>query len=303
MENINKWLLVAKKIEEILQNGLQVGRDVQHYIDSTFSNPSLKDLEEIIKDDLNPERDALIELLFFPDESVKVQMEGVLEKGTFEKKDEEEIVAYLLAEKRDVALHFANDQGVLSLDMPASAVRQFVSRLNILRQLNARVIMAVDHHVDEKLRKPVKVRLRNKQGEMSENKISFLCSFFEKMRSQSRMFMKCVDFVLGFLDEIKGEKDIFAELINKKKFYFQNLQKAEKFEKQLRQSNMETLMMQGVKMVIINADEAREKMEIIDTICRAVFGRTEYFAPVGHGVDLGQFDQSDEIGDVIKKLS
>ena len=70
---------VAEKIIAILQNGLTLGEDTQHFIDSTFSNPSVSELEEILQDDSNCERDSLLELLFFPDESLQLQFEPLID--------------------------------------------------------------------------------------------------------------------------------------------------------------------------------------------------------------------------------
>ncbi len=60
-----KCVLLAKKIEEILRHGLNLSHDVLHYIDSTFSNPSVKELETVINDESDCEKDSLLELIFF----------------------------------------------------------------------------------------------------------------------------------------------------------------------------------------------------------------------------------------------
>ncbi|MCK5205289.1 MAG: hypothetical protein KAR15_15505, partial [Desulfobacterales bacterium] len=70
MESKNKQL--ADRIIDILQSGLTMNADTLHYIDSTFSNPSIGELEELLQDESSCETDSLIELLFFPDESVQL---------------------------------------------------------------------------------------------------------------------------------------------------------------------------------------------------------------------------------------
>jgi len=40
---------------------------------------------------------------------------------------------------------------------------------------------------------------------------------------------------------------------------------------------METMILQGVKVSYINAEDEKRKMEIIDKISLSVFGRTECF--------------------------
>jgi hypothetical protein len=55
VENKNKQLAV--RIVDILRGGLTLNADTLHYIDSTFSNPSISELEELLQDEsfrMNP---------------------------------------------------------------------------------------------------------------------------------------------------------------------------------------------------------------------------------------------------------
>ena len=89
MKSKDKNKQVAQKIIDILQSELTLNADTLHYIDSTFSNPSIGELEELLQDESSCETDSLIELLFFPDESVQMQLEEVLGETRFQKQDEQ----------------------------------------------------------------------------------------------------------------------------------------------------------------------------------------------------------------------
>jgi hypothetical protein len=65
--------------------------------------------------------------------------------------------------------------------------------------------------------------------------------------------------------------------MTKKKFYFISLQKAKKMDARLERYNVETLMAQGERVVLIDQADVRKKMRIIDRISRAIFGKTEYW--------------------------
>ena len=90
--------------------------------------------------------------------------------------------------------------------------------------------------------------------------------------------------------------------MDKKKACFRSLQQADRFEKQLAKSNMETLLLQGVRVPHINKTEARQKMAFIDRISFAVFGRSEALEQIQSSVDLG-CHQGEDIGKVIRSLS
>jgi hypothetical protein len=299
----NRCVLLADKIEEILRDGLTLSQDVVHYIDSTFSRPSVGQLEEIIGDESNCERDSLLELIFFPDESIQIRLEDFLEKEDFQKADEETVAGILSSRQPATTIHFPDERGSLKVRISNSAAEQLVSRLHISRRSDGSLIDAIDNHVNEKIKNQVKVRLRNTRIEHTGNRAIFMCSFFEKMNSKGVDFFETLSFILGFLDEIQDDSDIYRPLMNKKIFYMRNIEKAKKFEDQRQKGNMETLFAQGVRMPYIDKNDMQKKMRTIDRISFAVFGKTEFIDQVVGSVDLGQFDGDEDVKKVIDLLS
>jgi len=272
-----KCILLAKRIVKILKEGIHLSSDVMHFIDSTFSSPCINELEKIIADNSDCERDSLIELIFFPDEEIQARLEDLLESHNYCREDEKKVLDYLSSGQIESTIHFPDNRGTLSVKMPYDAASRFLSRLNIHRKIDKRISAAIDTDVSEKLKISVRVKLRNTVKEIAENKIFFLCDFFEKMEDENGDFLECLDFILSFLDETENTLDLLSALIDKKRFYFKNLQRAEKFRQQLEKGNMETMILQGVKAPYINIEDEKRKMELIDKISLSVFGRTEYF--------------------------
>ena len=65
MSRPDKNAFLVDEILRLLGKGLTLGNDVVNYIDATFSNPTIEELEEILQDDSNCEKDPLVELRFF----------------------------------------------------------------------------------------------------------------------------------------------------------------------------------------------------------------------------------------------
>jgi len=270
-----KCFLLAEKIKRIFRDGFVLNNNMMHYIDSTFSSPSINELEEIINDEHNCERDSLIELLFFPDESVQIKLEEFLESEDFKKEDEEKVLSYILDKKLLTTIRFPENEDSLKFFLPKSSAMQFLSRLNISRKPNKRLIKAIDEFVSDKCRTAVKVRLRNARVEFTENKIMFLRSFFEKLKVEDNYFFKCLDSILDFFDRLQDDKNILQSLLDSKELYFRNLQKAVEFEEMLNKNNMETLISRGVRIPHISKEDAMHNIAIIDTIILAVY-RKQY---------------------------
>ncbi len=282
MTSEDKCGLLAGKLQKIFNEGITLSSEVIHYIDSTFSNPTTTELQTILHDDSNCEKDSLVELLVFPDETMQLQLESLLERLHFQQADEKSVLGDLLQDPVQVTIRFPGDRGSFCLRITEDVACQFISRLNISRHLNPNLLDALNQLKDETISDRIKVKLRNSRFSPTTGKIEFLCLFIKKFDSQDTDIFECLDFALSFIDERIKDNDIFRTLMAKKKFYFRSLQKAKQLDAQLQKQNVETLMAQGKRVVLIDQRDARQKMRIIDRISRAVYGKTEYFEPF-HG--------------------
>ena len=114
---------LAGEIRNILTNDITLGNEVIHYIDSTFSNPTAAELQSIIQDDFNCEKDSLIELLMFPDETMQLQLELLLERLRCKKEDEKLVVDKLLKDPLRVTIRFPTDREAVRLTVTEEAAR------------------------------------------------------------------------------------------------------------------------------------------------------------------------------------
>ena len=277
MKSENKNREVADRIIDILRSGLPINADTQHYIDSTFSNPSVDTLEALVKDETNCETDSLVALLFFPDESVQLQLEEMIDAVCFEKQDRRAIQDMVCAQLVQTRICFPDGRGSFEMAVSPSNVAQFIAHLNLSRRLDSKLRSAIVKYVDQTLQTRCKVRLRNAKPISSSTHMLFLVDFFKKLRTDPDEFLDCLDFLLGFFDELEDEPDMFQVLMTKKRFYFLSLQKAKNLDIQLAKHNVETLLLKGKRVSYVDKTDARKKIRIIDRISLAVFGKTEFF--------------------------
>ena len=299
----DKCGLLAGKLQEILNDGIPLNSEVIHYIDSTFSNPTTTELETILHDDSNCEKDSLMELLLFPDETMQLQLESLLERLHFRQGDERSVLGELLQNPMQVTIRFPGDRGSLRLRITEDVAYRFISRLNISRHLNPNLLEALSQNQEETISDRIKVKLRNSRFSPTTEKIEFLCLFFKKFDSQDMDIFECLDVAFSFLDEPTMDNDIYRTLMAKKRFYFNSLQKAKQLEARLQKQNVETLMAQGKKVVLIDQRDARKKMRIIDRISWTVFGKTEYFEPFQGESEHIEIGTNPNVQDISKLLS
>ena len=303
MESEEKCKLLAQELKKIIGGNLTVNSDVTHYIDSTFSNPTTAELQAILSDDTNCEKDSLMELLLFPEECIQVQLESLLEDLQLQKQHGKIVLNYLVQEPLAVTIHFPIGRQRLDLIVPDYIAAQFISRLKIFKHLDPRLIEAINKKKDNNTINRLKVKIRNSRFIPTENTIGFLCEFFKKMVSPNDEIFECLDFVVDFLDELKKDDDIYQTLVAKKREYFFSLQKAKQLNTQLQKNNIETLLLQGKRVLIIDQVDIRQKMLIIDRINKAVFGKTKYFEPLHSNGGSIEFRSDQDIQKIISTLS
>ena len=301
MESKNKQ--VADRIIEILRSGFAINADTQHYIDSTFSNPSVGELEELLQDESSCETDSLMELLFFPDESVQLQLEDMIADTHFQRRDEREIQNRVCSTSLQTQIRFTDGRGTLEMMVTPSNAAQFIERLNLSRCPDPKLRSAIARYVHQGLQIRCKVRLRNTRPIISTNKIAFLQAFFKNLQIANDEFFDHLDFILSFLDESKDEPDIFQALMARKKLYFQSLQKAKNLDIQLKKHNVETLLLRGNRVSYVDRADVRKKVQMIDRISLAVFGKTEFFDLMPAGEQSITLEGKDDINKLIKQLS
>jgi hypothetical protein len=303
MELNSKCMRLADEIRRLLDQGIILDEDVVQFINSTFSSPTVSELEDILADDTNIEKDSLLELLFFPDAAMQLQLEPLLEQSRLRREDENRVAEALARKPLPVTLHFPEHKEALTVELPAAVAPAFISRLRISKRLDPRLREAIDKHVAADAGDCCKVKIRNSRFAPGENAIQFLCAFFEKIGAQSYDFYDCLDFAVLFLDEIQPDTDIYQGLMAKKRFYLRSLQIASQLERQLQKHNLETLISQGKRVIGVDPADARKKMLTIDRICRAVYGKTEYFEALTAGEDQFEIDPGQDIQDIISRLS
>jgi hypothetical protein len=277
MPNIpQKCQILAEKIQHLFEKGLPVDQHVLHYMESTFSAHDIDTLEAVIQNPFDCERDPLIELLYFPDESIQVQLEDFLESAAFEENDEPAIIGHLSPALGETLFHFPGNPSGWKLQTPLDGARAFLYRLNISRNLDRRLLAAlraVAGHADQNR---CKVKIRNAKFDRDRKKIDCLEAFFLKSDPNLEGFFERFSFILHFLGEWKDDSSLFDALARKKGLYIRQLQQASQLDSLHNGRNIETLMALGVRSPHLDRHDITEKIVLIDDISLAIFGRTVY---------------------------
>jgi hypothetical protein len=266
-------------IVEAIENGGRLTAAIMDYIDAALFPPDPDRLSAFLKDDGDGQRDSLLDLIFSPDEAVQIDMEPLLEAARCSPDDEAWLLARLKDRVIDARILMPEGRFLVKTAVPSAIKSQYLARLAVCRQLDARVAAAVENYVSPARQAVVKVRLRNAGIRFSSGQSAFLCRFFEHMADAEPGFNDGLDLVLSVLESADADLNGYDLLAAHKRFLFRSLQQIRRFERRLQRSNMETLILQGVRAPHASSGELNRHMHLIDRIAVAVFGTTEIIAP------------------------
>ena len=129
-------------------------------------------------------------------------------------------------------------------------------------------------NVSDGSRLRVRVMLRNARFEFTPAHCEFMCALLPKLDVQDAAGRDCLAFALELLAELGGSADVYAALAARKKWLSKALHHSQRMREHLSQSNVETLLSQGLRLTWVDEAQARHQMTAIDRICVAAFGRS-----------------------------
>lgn len=301
---------VLDRIRAYLAFGIELNEGVLDFVSSTYGI-SPEDTAAIVQALESGEADPLEELLFFPAEDLQVDLENVLGGNGLDRAACAWIRERLVARPAETLFLIAPTQNRFSHALPAEGVDTYVSRLcldwqcpgELLGVISRRFPAAEDGCGGTELRLRVLVRLRNAHLPRTPFQEAFLSVFFNHFPFERTDYLAHLDCLLGLLSETPDAPDAYDALMQKKFFYFRQLSRARKAKALLENSNMETLIMTGVRLPHMDTRDAVIAMERIDRMALFLFGRTEYIDGNPVAVDLGEITDTADAEAISRALS
>ncbi len=271
---------LLKPIVTALENSGQLSQSVIEFIETSLFPAQPEQLRAFLSDDRSQsERDSLLDLIFSPDLTVQMGLEPLLESVCWSPDRVAALQDQLLATPIRVWIKMPDGSRLVRIPVSDDVKSQYLERLNITWQLDPDVHAAIDRGVAATMALRVKVRLRNHNLRPSIDQQMILCRFFERMADDDPDYLACLDLFLTLMARPVKSDAVYDHLVDHKRFLFRSLHHAQRFEALLRRSNMETLMLQGIRAPHAPQDELMHQMRLIDQICFSIFGKIETIAP------------------------
>ena len=304
--------LVEDALRRILAEGILLTEDVLGFMEATFGDASPDVLQAQLNDESDAERDALLDLIFFPDHALQMTIEPILENHIMTEANVALLARRCKAKPIATRLCFPGLEDAIQTHLSASGVDAFLNRLHLTWQ----PVPALDTALDRLDTRPLSPRgdlcegrhllriwLRDAALRQTPVQVRFLSDFFDALPLDGEAFVDQLHFSLVFLKEHEDAENLYEALMARKRFIFRHLLKARRSEEMVAHSNMETLMMTGVRSPYFDVAQGQKTLAMIDTIALAVYGRTEMMEEALRDEDLGDRAETLDPGELIRRLS
>ncbi len=264
----------AEEISRWLQTGIEVGPSVQQFVRSAFTDASPSEMAALLARESGCEKDSLLDLLFFPDETLQISLEKRIGTETFEDRDEPVIVRLVVHQNPEAEIRFPEEDRRVSVPVPDYLVANLVRRLRLSRRLDAHLSDVLAANLPASAVPGIRVKIRHADLPPNPVVTAFLCRFFETLPCHEKHFSTCLGFLLSFVGELAHDIDMEKALVDKRHKLAAQVTKANAFHDRLQKTNMETMMLAGHKAPAIDLDRTREIIGIIDRLIHTFFDRS-----------------------------
>ena len=263
----------AKHIRDIFADGLCISNKDSHFILSTLPVAHLDEIDKLIQDPDSSGYGTLMELIYFPEESVQMRLEDRIESARFQPQDVDSILTHLISMQTDTRIFSPNKRLLLTMPTPRSGARAFLQRLNLCRHLGGDLIQTIEAAVDPMSAIKYKVWVRNMTQKLSKRDTQFLQHLFLKLVPQYQSRDRLIKFALRFLEETQADVEPLQGLIQYKQRCLQHIQRLERFESKRQNHNFETRMALGLREPHDDKQILMQKVVFLDEIGLALFDR------------------------------
>ena len=266
-------LAFAKDIRDIFQNGLRINNKDSHFILSSMPITNLNEINKMIHDPANMDYDALMELIYFPDESIQIRLEDRIESSHFHPQDIDTIVTHLMSMQTHTCILSPKKQRLLTIPTSHSGARTFLQRLNLSRHLEAELIQAIEAAVGPPANMKYKVWIRNMTREPGKRETEFLRNLFLKLGHTHQLRDRLIDFALRFLEETRDDVELLSGLIQYKQRCLQHIQRLDRLDMKRQNHNFETRIALGIREPHDDKQALMQKVVLLDEIGLVLFDR------------------------------
>ncbi|MDY6904303.1 MAG: hypothetical protein SWH61_06430 [Thermodesulfobacteriota bacterium] len=274
---------LADNILALFRDGFHAGEEVLQYIDSVLGGASISDLQHLLTLEADGDGAPLVDLVVSPDTAMQERLEAILERHVFQAGDKEAILKFFPSAIH-TSLYLSEEDIKIKFSVSSASAARFLDQLRIPRQIAPQVQAALVNRFSRRLDvRAARVLLRNARRPMADDQLPAFVRFVESYpATEQDKLMTAMRLFVSILNRQMANESLLETLGREKQQRLRQIRATERLERQMARKNMETLMLQGSRgMLMADKPVLFREIGMIDRIALAVCGQLPEADDVG----------------------
>lgn len=258
--------IIAAAVAGIWEKGVVLSDDTLFFLESSQGITTPEELENALEAEDFPDREMILEMIFFPDRPVRMALEPLLAGEGLEEIRISEVTGFLAGNRSRIRLHCPEGGPPINLKIPREQIDLFIARLYLNRSIPPDICDALATHHPWPTVLSCRVYLRCKNFRFKARHTRFITRFIRKARDLSQGFTVLFELFCHILSRAGESDDLEFHIWETRRHETETLRQIQKFEQKRDRYNMEYLMMSKYQVPPDSAEAVERRIQQLDVI-------------------------------------
>lgn len=268
---------IIKSINHCLHQGINAGKDVISFAESTLGIATIDDLARIISGPDSSDT-GLLDLIFSPGNDLRKAIEPHVPLQGLTPDEADAIAGTISGDVHTADVIFAGTGVIVAVNITPALVAGFINKLNLCKVLPFRTPADFPDYLSDETVIALRVLVRTSRYRSVTEHDRAVISLLKGLGrltggDDTPLIAECLSLLLELFNENQAARDSSAMLSAEKRRYEDILRKASQFGEYIARYSMEFLMANKVQPPAADIGEIRRRLYLLDLISMAVFER------------------------------
>lgn len=294
---------IGNDIVTFMKQGLTLDSRLVHFLSSTFSITTLKELEALKNKGAEDERELFLDLAVSPDLGILEKLEHLIWGNVFTIHDERLLSDRVINILPSLLFLFPGDPCPISFSVEPEIIHHYIKKLHITYAIPSSLLCDMDQRLTLECKVKTCVKLRQTGFPINIRNISFLSQFISKSHCFDEQYSEHLDLALSILACSSDENDLKEDLISRLRAFQKTQDQIRTAEDMMKKNTMESLMLQGFRIPPSSPDVINKNITMLRRILSFLYGWVDMGDNSVSEIDLGHHEGKDSMENVIRLLS
>lgn len=268
---------IIKSINHCLHQGINAGKDVISFAESTLGIATIDDLARIISGPDSSDT-GLLDLIFSPGNDLRKAIEPHVPLQGLTPDEADAIAGTISGDVHTADVIFAGTGVIVAVNITPALVAGFINKLNLCKVLPFRTPADFPDYLSDETVIALRVLVRTSRYRSGTDHDAVIVTLIKGLGrltggDDTPLIAECLSLLLELFNENQAARDSSAMLSAEKRRYEDILRKASQFGEYIARYSMEFLMANKVQPPAADIGEIRRRLYLLDLISMAVFER------------------------------